>query len=89
MRCTSYYMLGTSFSSLELFVAFPAFLASAAFCFLGGGGGGVFVLNEWLLLQSGESLSDFTFLVSTRFLVGQNQGFLTGSSLLAKQGRFV
>lgn len=48
MRCTSYYMLGTPFSSLKLFVAFSAFIASAVFCSLGGGGGGVFVLNEWL-----------------------------------------
>lgn len=47
MRCTSYYMLGTPFSSLKLFVAFSAFIASAVFCFCGGGGG-VFVLNEWL-----------------------------------------
>lgn len=38
MRCTSYYMLGAPFSSLELFVAFSAFLASPVFCFLGGGG---------------------------------------------------
>ena len=89
MRCTSYYMLGTPFSSLELFVAFSAFLAFAGFCFLGDGGGGVFVLNEWLLLQSEESLSDLTFLVSAQFLVGQNLRFLTGSSLLVKQGRFV
>lgn len=41
-------MLGTPFSSLKLFVAFSAFIASAVFCFLGGGGRGVFVLNEWL-----------------------------------------
>lgn len=54
-----------SLSSLELFVAFPAFLASAGFCFLGGGGGAVFVLNGWLLLQSEESLSDLMFLVPT------------------------
>ena len=50
---------------------------------------GVFVLNEWLPLQSEEGLSDLTFLVSTRFLVGQNLRFLTGSGFLAKQGRFV
>lgn len=89
MRCTSYYMQGTPFSSLELSVAFPAFLASAGFCFVGGGCGSVYVLNDWLLLQSEESLSDLTFLVSTGFLVGQNLRFLTESSLLAKQGRFV
>lgn len=42
------------------------------------------VLNEWLLLQSEDSLPDLMFLVSTWFLVGQNLRFLTGSSLLGK-----
>lgn len=49
----------------------------------------MFILNKWLLLQSEESLSDLTFLVSARVLVGQNLRFLTGSSFLVKQGRFV
>lgn len=44
-------MLGTPLSSLESFVAFPAFSASAGFCVFGGGGDEVvFVLKEWLLV---------------------------------------